>query len=145
MELETGDYHRAHSAFVMASVRNANLSDLPAQLALTKSLTDLDPTVRQLSSSEKYRRSLNILQMARDSYQRCLDSPVGVSASELPPLLEQADSFLHAESPAQPTNELAETILDLAQSIWQARKKACGSSASPASDELRLIMEKLSQ
>ena len=133
MELETGDYHRAHSAFVMASVRNANLSDLPAQLALTKSLTDLDPTVRQLSSSEKYRRSLN-------NYQRCLDSPVGVSASELPPLLEQADSFLHAESPAQPTNELAETILDLAQSIWQARKKACGSSASPASDELRLII-----
>jgi len=142
VELETGDYRRAHSAFTMASVRNGNLPDLAAQLSLTKSLTELDPTSRHLSSGEKYQRSLKILQMTRDDFQSCIASSTRVNADESSTLTEQADDLLTAKAAVQPTNELAESILDVAQRLWQVRKKVC---ASPAKDELRLIMEKLSQ
>ena len=142
VELETGDYRRARSAFVMASVRSGNLPDLTKQLSLAKSLTELDPTSRHLSSIDKYLRSLKILQMVRDDFKACVASSTKINADESSTLIGQADSLVSAQPPAQPTNEMAENILDIAQNLWQTRGKLC---ASPSNDELRLIMEKLSQ
>ncbi|MDQ6933502.1 MAG: hypothetical protein M3160_10060 [Candidatus Eremiobacteraeota bacterium] len=94
-------------------------------------MAGLDPTPRQLSSMEKYRRSEHILERTRASYERCTPTRMQPSAPD--------------KLPARITNEMAEEKLALAEQMWRDRIKACGVSTSTEEEPLRLIMAKLTQ
>lgn len=142
-ELQMGNYRAAREAFRSAAARKPQDPSLQGKVDLSTTLNGLDPTVRKLTSDEKYRRSLQILELAQSSFEICLaENPKAASTSEQ--LLASIDDA-KKKHPSAASNEAAEQILSLAEDAWQARIKLCGNSI-PAEDEpLRLIMEKLAQ
>ena len=122
-QLAMGNYRQAEAAFSKAG------EDDRAWLA--GEMAALDPTLRRLSSAEKFRRSERILEMTRDTLSRCNGDPK---------LVAEADDIL-AKKPRGPiTNELAEDRLSLAQDLWDAMPKTC-----EPDEVLRLVMKKVAQ
>ena len=72
VELELGQYRNAHTAFLAALRYKPQDAAIRRQLDLSSTLTELDPTPRQLTSGEKYGRSIRILQLAYDDVSACL-------------------------------------------------------------------------
>lgn len=108
-------------------------------------MSTLDPTPRQLPSAEKYRRGLRILDLSRASLEQCMSNHPNVSSNETRDLLGAAQAALSAKAPTRVTNEIAEETLDLAEKIWQARTKTCGTSTPPDEEPLRLIIGRLNR
>lgn len=144
-DLQLGDYRAARSAFLKASQRDSRDSHIRDDLELSNTLAALDPTVRQLRSIEKYRRSLRILELARSSLAACVSGQPAQADIQPQSLLSAADKALAAKTPALVSNEMAENVLDLAGRLWQARLKICGSATESGEEPLRLIMIKLAQ
>jgi tetratricopeptide (TPR) repeat protein len=144
-ELAGGDYSAAHAAFFRASSRDPNDESIRARLQTLNTVAELDPTVRQLTSAEKYSRSIRILDMARASSAECVaGGPRSLipSADETAQLLKTAEATIASQVPAHVTNEIAEGVLSLAEKIWQADRAACG-DRSRELNALDLIMNKL--
>jgi len=135
-ELEQGQYGAARAAFLLGSFQHPNDASIRAHLETLNTVVALDPTLRQLASEEKYRRSLRILDMARAGLAQC--------AAQNPILTASA---LSARTPAHVTNEDAEKVLALAQQVWRARNDACSGalpeSAAGEAEALSLLMKKL--
>jgi tetratricopeptide (TPR) repeat protein len=145
-ELEGGDYRAAQSDFSAAAARDPQNKEIGAKLSLLREITGLDPTSRRLTSFEKYRRSQLILQMARKSLQDCIARQSITPDGEINNLFSEADKAAPAKKPSAIDNELSEHLLDLAQGLWNARVRNCGSPQLPDGEEaLRLIMAKLAQ
>jgi tetratricopeptide (TPR) repeat protein len=134
-ELQLGQYRAAHDAYQRAFMRDPNNSSVRERLAVLNTVTGLDPTLRSLTSLEKYRRSIRILQMARESLGQC-------DGEGAPELLKVADAQVGAAIPAHVTNEAAEGVLAIAEELWQAEQACAGAKARDASP-LQLLMRKL--
>jgi len=142
-ELALGNYGAAELAFDDA-LRNGGSGDLkPGDLKprveLAAGMAALDPTVRRLSSLEKFTRSLRILELARDALTVCATAP---GAKEM---LASADQVLAKKMSSNVNNELAEERLSMAERLWTTRIDSCGADTSPQDEPLRLIMVKLAQ
>jgi thioredoxin-like negative regulator of GroEL len=140
-KLVEGQYHAAHTAFRAALRYRPEDEAIRRRLELSSTLTDLDPTPRQLTSRGKYRRSLHILQLAYEDINACTGTPSGETAQ----LLSAARDALAAKPPSNATNELSEGVLGMAEKIWKTRIKACAANISPEEEPLHLIVEKLAQ
>ncbi len=127
-DLDLGRYGAAATAF-----RSAGAT---AQADLADEMAGLDPTLRLLSSAEKFRRSVRILQLARDALARCQED------TQSQGLLDDADKELKAKVRRNITNELAEERLLLAEQLWQQRKSNCAASGS-TDEALARLMQKL--
>ena len=106
-ELFRGQYRAAVSAFVGAFRHRPNDQTFRRRMEFASLMAGLDPTPRQLSSLEKYRRSLHILEMTQAAYQKC------TSMSFQPPSPDKP--------PREVTNELAEAKLTQAEELWRER------------------------
>jgi tetratricopeptide (TPR) repeat protein len=140
-EFERGNYRAAQRVF-QAALRLAPDDQASRQrLALCNELLRLDPSMRSLGPAEHFRRSLKLLELTRDETSRC----VGQNPSaELRGLLDQAAKALKAHVSAAHQSEFSESNLDLAEQLWQARKRECKSP--PASDgPLALVLARLAQ
>lgn len=144
-ELEQGRYRAAKAAFITASMYKPADVSIRQRMQLANAMTLLDPTPRQLSSTEKYHRSLRILDLSRATLEQCMTRGVNASSNETQQLLGEAQRALSKKASGPVTNELAEGTLGLAERIWETRIKACGASTSAEEEQLRLIMERLSQ
>jgi tetratricopeptide (TPR) repeat protein len=144
-ELQQGQFRAARAAFVSASVYNPSDALLRQRLELLNTLAKIDPTPRGLSSIEKYRRSIDILQMAQAAFEPCVAQHTGASSGEWKQLLTDAKNTISQKAPAHPANEISEQILALAQKLWRARVNLCGAANSTAEEPLRLIMAKLAE
>lgn len=137
-ELEQGHYGVARTAFLQGSFQHPNDASIRAHLETLNTVVALDPTLRQLTSEEKYRRSLRILDMARARLAQCAAGN---------PLVASAASTLSAKTPAHVTNEDAEKVLAVAQEAWRVRTDTCGGalpeSAGGETEALSLLMKKL--
>lgn len=145
VELELGQYRNAHTAFLAALRYKPQDAAIRRQLDLSSTLTELDPTPRQLTSGEKYGRSIRILQLAYDDVSACLSRHPGTPSPETTQLLSAAHDTLMAKPPSNATNELSEGVLGIAEKMWKARVARCDASVSPQAEPLRLIIEKLAQ
>ena len=143
-ELQLGEYGVAHEAFLTAAARKSADPSIQRNLELSSKLMALDPTPRKLTSMEKYRRSLQILDLAWSSLEGCAANDPALNYGETGQLLTSANQTLTSKPPTRITNEIAEHALGLAQDMWQARMKACGAD-SPSEQPLQLIMQKLAQ
>jgi tetratricopeptide (TPR) repeat protein len=134
-ELQEGQYRQARFAFLKAYSMGRDPAVLP-RLRLLNDLNALDPTPRRLTSAEKYRRSIRILSMIREDVRQ---HPSGEPAE----LLQQADEQLAQKEPAHAGNELAESVLALAEKLWDYRVKAARAGIPGSDEALRLIMERV--
>lgn len=144
-DLQRGEYRAAHASFLAAYHHDSHDPRIRSRLELASTLAALDPTVRELPSMEKYRRSLRILQLGRDDLKQCLAQQPAANTGYLQKLLSSAGDALKNQTPAHVTNEMAESVLDRAEQIWQARLNACGEVTPPDDEPLDLIMLKLAQ
>lgn len=128
-EILAGDYHAAENAFLGALRRRLDDPGIQSQLEVVAKLATLDPTVRRLSSAEKYRRSLVILDLAQNELNACLPNAPALKPEKVP---------------AQINNEMAEEHLDQAEKLWKQREEVCKQPVAPG-DPLPLLMKKLSQ
>jgi tetratricopeptide (TPR) repeat protein len=144
-ELEQSRYRAAHETYLGAFLRHPGNASVRVHLQTLNTVTELDPTLRQLTSAEKYRRSIRILEMTRDALDQCVakSSPASSapSSDETGQLLKTAGAMIAAKEPAHVTNEAAEAALSLAEKLWHAGTTACGSGGQNALD---LIMKHLS-
>jgi tetratricopeptide (TPR) repeat protein len=138
-ELEQGNYAAAHQAFFRASSRDPANESVRTHLETLETVAELDPTVRQLTSAEKYSRSIRILDMARAALDRCVDSH---PSDETTRLLKAAGMAVAGQAPAHVTNEVAEGVLSLAEELWRADRAACADRPADQA-ALGLIMNKL--
>jgi tetratricopeptide (TPR) repeat protein len=134
-ELQLGQYRAAHDAYQRAFMQAPNNTSVRAHLQVLNTVTGLDPTLRTLTSAEKYRRSVRILQMARESLERCGE----VGHEEL---LKVADDQMGSAIPPHVTNEDAEGVLAIAEKLWQAEQQCDGAKATDM-NPLALVMRKV--
>lgn len=132
-ELVQGQYSAARTAFLQAFFHDPNDASIRSHLQILNTVVGLDPTLRQLTSEEKYRRSIHILDMARTGLAACAPSNA---------LVATADATLAAKTPTHVTNEAAESVLTLAEMVWRARNDACAGKVGEE-DVLNLLMRKL--
>ncbi len=144
-ELQRSDYPLAHEAFLSAAALKPDEPSIRQRLELSSTLVALDPTPRKLTSFEKYRRSLEILDLARSDLESCMASHPAPDSEETRELLASADDVLTKKPRTGITNEIAEEALALGEKTWQARMKVCGASTSADEEPLRLVMKKLAQ
>jgi tetratricopeptide (TPR) repeat protein len=111
---------------------------LEQEIQLAGSVAELDPTLRRLTSMEKFDRAVRILQLALDALKQC---GRGDSVEQI----AGAEKLLAARVRGNPANELAELRLSTAEQIWQVRLVACGASTSVEEEPLRLVMAKIAQ
>lgn len=143
-ELEQGAYRAAHNAFASAAARKKRDSAIRAKLQLAAMLAGLDPTPRQLSSAQKYQRSLYILEWAQQDLEKCIQTRAAAPSAEQQALLERAKQAMDQQSPPQPSNEVSDAMLSLAAGIWQARLN-CNAAIASDEEPLRLLMAKMTQ
>jgi tetratricopeptide (TPR) repeat protein len=136
-ELALGDYRAALAAFLNANRRSPGNPAIQRDIGLLNAMAAIDPTPRRLSSAEKFARSTEILKLTRDALNGC------AKTDDARHMLDDCDKLLAKKAPPHVTNELAEARLALAEQLWQARTKTCGSSTSEQEHALRLIMTKL--
>jgi tetratricopeptide (TPR) repeat protein len=141
-ELEQGQYRRAREAFLRAFYREPNNASIRAHLQTLNTVADLDPTLRQLTSAEKYSRSVTILGMTRTAFDQCLAKTPAANSDANRQLLKTAETAMAANAPAHVANEAAEGVLSLAEKLWSAHEMACGGGLSDR-NALDLIMNKL--
>lgn len=140
-DLEEGQYAPARAALERASALKRDDPQIRARLEMLDTVTQLDPTSRHLTSAEKYRRSVLILQMARSALAQCAEPNSGQNQTEQnQQLLNSADATINGKQPAHVTNEAAENVLSLAEQLWHAETMCNGKQDQGA---LGLIMRKL--
>jgi tetratricopeptide (TPR) repeat protein len=137
-ELAEGHFHAAQSSFLEALRRRPGDEGAIRRLRFTSLLTSLDPTPRRLSSRQKFERSTRILELARTGIAAC----VGKAGAGT--LIAEAGAMLSEKVKGPVTNELSESRLALAESLWKQRVERCGSAASE-DDPLPILMHTLNQ
>lgn len=141
-ELEEGQYAAARAAFSQAFFRSPNDESIQSHLQILNTVVALDPELRKLTSGDKYRRSIHILDMARTGLAECLAKDSRPESDESTKLMSAAGAMASSTAPAHVTNEAAESVLSLAEAVWRARNQACPAS-SEEEDVLNLLMKKL--
>lgn len=133
-QLALGNCREAQMAFQNAIRHGANVQD---RLDLATRVAGLDPTPRNLSMAEKFSRSGEILELARDALSKC------ATGDQAKTLLDDADKSLTAKIRGTLTNEMSEDRLAMAQTIWEFTSSNCASA--PKDEALALIMTKLAE
>jgi tetratricopeptide (TPR) repeat protein len=140
-EFARGNYHAADREFQIA-LRLAPGDQITEQhLALCNQLLALDPTVRGIDAAERFHRSLKLLDLALSETRKCIGPN---QPADLHVLIDGADAALKDRVSAIRRSDAAESNLDLAERLWQARRKEC--QPPPDTDSpLALVLARLAQ
>jgi tetratricopeptide (TPR) repeat protein len=140
-EFARGNYRAAQRDFQTALRLGPNDQSPRRRLDVCNELLMLDPTIRGLGPVERFNRSLKLVQLTLEETREC----IGQNPSpELRGLLDEAGTAMKAHVSAAHKSEVSESDLDLAEQIWQARKRECKSP--PAVDSpLALALARLAQ
>jgi len=140
-EFARGDYRAAQRDFQAALRFVPDDQTLRRRLEMCNELLVLDPTTRGLGAAERYRRSLNLLELTADGTSQCLGQN---PPAELQGLLDKAKEALSAHVNAAHESDATESNLDIAVQLWQARKRECKSPPTEDSP-LALVLARLAQ
>lgn len=140
-EFALGNYRAAQRSFQTALRLAPDDRATRQHLGLCDELLALDPTLRGLGPPERFERSLKLVELTIDDIGRC----AGQNPSpELRTLLDKAAKALKTHVVVARQSEAAESHLDLAEQLWQARKRDC--RPAPDSDSaLALVLVRLGQ
>lgn len=140
-EFAGGNYRAAQRDFQLALETNHGDTTARHWLDLCNELLQLDPTLRGLDATERWHRSVALLDGVREDIGTCLtpDSP-----TDLQTLAGKAADAAKARPTGPHLSEAAESNLDLAEQLWQIRKKECRPPASTDS-ALALVLSRLAR
>lgn len=138
-ELARGNYRAARANFEAAlRLRPADESSRQG-LDLSNQVLALDPAQRGLSSDEQYQRSLKILELSVTGATSCLASPLSAGTQDL---IDSAHEGLKRRIRSAQSAEAMEKNMQLAEKIWQIRRRECKAANQTAVD---LVLGKATQ
>jgi len=140
-EFARGNYRAAQRDFQAALRLAPDDQTARRRLDLCNELLLLDPTVRGLSPAERFSRSVKLVELTLDETGKCIG---GNPSPESRGLLDKAGEALKSHGSAARRIEATEQNLDLAEQLWQARKKEC-KAAPDADSPLALVLARLAQ
>ncbi len=140
-EFVRGDYRAAQQDFQAALRLAPDDQATKRRLDASNELLILDPTIRGLGPMERFRRSLKLVELTVDETRRCIGQ---TPSPELQGLLDKAGKELKAPVSRVRQSEVSESNLDLAEQLWQARKKECKPPAA-ADTPLALVLARLAR
>lgn len=136
-----GNYRMAQRHFQTALRLTPGNQAARQYLEVCSELLILDPTMRGLGAAERFRRSIRLIGLVLDETNHC----IGPSPSpDVQGLLEKAGKTLKAHVSVSRQAEVSEINLDLAEQLWQIRKKEC-KVTPPPDTPLRLVLARLAQ
>lgn len=140
-EFDRGNYRAAQRDFQSTLRLEPEDQVTRRRLDVCNELLMLDPTTRGLGPAEHFRRSLKLVELALDETNEC----IGQNPSpELRELLDKAGKALKAHVSAARQSDASESNLDLAEQLWQVRKRECKQPPT-AESPLALVLARLSQ
>jgi tetratricopeptide (TPR) repeat protein len=140
-EFVRGNYRAAQGDFQAALGLAPDDQATRRRLDACNELLMLDPTIRGLGPTERFRRSLRLVELTLDETRQC----IGQNPSpELQELLDKAGKELKAHVSGVHQSEVSESNLDLAEQLWHARKKECVSPPG-AESPLALVLARLAR
>jgi predicted Zn-dependent protease len=139
-EMMAGHFNAAQSNLRSALRRKPEDAAIQQRLEFAARLSALDPTLRRLPSKEKFNRSNEVLELAKEDLAACTHD--GKTKQMIVPLLTMANRQQMVKRPM--TNESAEALLALAEDLWRARIQVCGQPSS-RNEPLPLLMQKIAQ
>ena len=136
-----GNYRAAQRDFQTAvRLAPADTASLK-RLETLNQLSMLDPTVRGIGPAERLRRSLKVVELTLAETSLCAGPH---PSPQLDLLLNQATKTLKSPGTAAHQSEVYESNLDLAEQLWQLRRRECRAPASTDSP-LTLLLASLAQ
>ncbi len=141
-EFAQGNY-RVAERYLQTAVRLAPDDQSARQrLDFCNQLLDLDPTFRGLTADERFQRSMKLVELTLAEVNQCLTQAI---SPDLQQLLDRANAALKAKVPAARENDASEANLDIAEQLWQMRKKQDCKTPADANRLLALLMARLTQ
>jgi tetratricopeptide (TPR) repeat protein len=141
-EFARGNYRIARTDFKVALRLNPADEEIGKRLGVCETVLTLDPTQRGLSTAERYRRGIKLVELALEGMNRCVGTPPPADVSDL---AEKAKQALMRRVSFARQDEVTEANLDLADQLWQARQKQCKQAPAEADEPLALVIAKLAQ
>ena len=138
-EYALADYAAARVALAAALRLNPNDTAVQKRLDAAAQILALDPTRRGLSEKDRYQRSQAVLAAVLDMLDQC--SPAAVPA-DMKSRIEAARRLLVKGRPAPSYSDAIENNTSVAEQLWTAAAKACG-SMPPADAPLSRVMARL--
>jgi len=134
-DLGSGDFATAQTAFRQAVHLAPSDPHYRGRLELLDDIVGMDPSLRGLSSAERARRSLKLLQTAVDALDRCLAGQSG--HDDEVSLSNTAERRLKSRIDREPS----EANVTLAEQLWDARSRVCGDTAGNEEPLNRLMAQ----
>jgi tetratricopeptide (TPR) repeat protein len=141
-EFAAGNHRAAQREFSTALHIDPENREARDRMLLCDEVLALDPSLRGLSTTERFARSRQLLSATLDAATRCFNSTPPNQPEEQ--LLDRGRQALEKRVRAVREGEESETNLDLAEQLWQARRTACKPAAQP-NDPLSLVLTRLAQ
>ncbi len=141
-EFAGGNYRTARSNFLVALRLRPGDAEAQKRMEACEAVLALDPTRRGLSTAERFRRSMKLVELTIESVNRCVGTP---PPEDMHDLDERARQALKRRVSSARLDEATETNLELTEQLWQARTKACRESPSESEEPLALVIARLAQ
>jgi tetratricopeptide (TPR) repeat protein len=141
-EFERANYRTALADLIQAARLDPDNAEIAAGLALCNEVLGLDPTQRGLPLTEQYRRSQVLLWKTLQVSDSCA---AAVPAGAVRALADSARMLQRKSSGSRAGYRAVEPYLDLAEALWQARRRECPSPVSRAERPLVLVLDKIAQ
>jgi tetratricopeptide (TPR) repeat protein len=136
-----GSYRAAQREFQAALRLAPGSPGVLQRLALCNELLMLDPTVRGLGRTERFRRSVRVVGLTLEETSQCVGPDPSPKTQEL---FDTAAKVMKARVSAARQADVSESNLDLAERLWQVRQKEC-KAPSTADTPLALVQARLAQ
>jgi len=130
-EFARENYRVARAHFQAALRLKTGDAEIAKQLSLANEVLALDPTIRGLSTHERYERSVRLLDLAEQSANQCTGSSVAPAVKRRVRAGQESDA--------------AETNLEQAEQVRQARKRECKQGLTEAEQPLDLVLTKIAE
>jgi tetratricopeptide (TPR) repeat protein len=137
-QFNLGDYSSAEVSLQNGATWGTSDQNVTTNLKITQEILSMDPSTRGLSVSARYHRSVNLLQHVLDLVEMC--KPPLANAPELSRLIARASQQLKQERPQN--TETAGANVSMAEDLWEANQKWCGTSPDPALARLMPLLTK---
>ncbi len=139
-EFAQGNYRAAETDSLAAARLNPDDDADRKRADLSRRVLELDPTARGLDAPERYRRSVKVLAMTLDDLGQCAVSP---PASQ--ELVDSAKKAAQRRVNPSGQDDAFDDNLDLAEQLWQVRKKECTQPVRESDEPLALVLAKVAQ
>jgi CIC family chloride channel protein len=137
-EFALGSYRIAQHAFEVSLKWNPTDENVKGRLQVCNEILAIDPAIRGLSSKDRYRRSIRVLNEALDRVQSCLSAHENEATPEVQQLVAGAQKVLRRTARSD-LSDVTQDNLSLAEQLWTKRARICGPPAA-ADQALDLVL-----